>query len=85
MFAGCLLLVGVCERVSGVQSHWVKVRAHSYLRGTQLIEHGARQVFQLLSTLSVRLDEARTRRSKVQGGSCFSLQLQQRSRCSQAS
>lgn len=25
MLAGCLLLVGVCERASGVQSHWVKV------------------------------------------------------------
>lgn len=84
MLAGCLLLVGVCERVSGVQSHWVKVRAFSYFRGSQLIKHGARQVSQLLSTSSARLDEARTRRSRVRGGPCFSLQLQQRSRYSRA-
>lgn len=37
MFAGCLLLVGVCERASGVQSHWVKVRVLSYPRSPQLI------------------------------------------------
>lgn len=65
MLTGCLLLVGVCERASGVQSHWVKVRALSYLRSSQLIKHGARQVSQLLSTSSARLDKTRTHRSRV--------------------
>lgn len=85
MFAGCLLLVGVCERASGVQSHWVKVRVSSYLRSPQLINIGVRQVFQLLSTSFARLGEARTRPSGARGGSCSSLQLQQQWHCSRAS
>lgn len=84
MLAGCLLLVGVCERSSGVQSHWVKVRdVLSYLWDFKLTGYGARQLFLPLSTSFVRLAGVTTRPLGARGGSCFSLQLRRRSRYGQ--